>query len=385
MKKKKILFLSPLPPPFYGSAMSSEKCLEILKEKKTFTIENIKINFASEIKDIGRISFIKIKEVFKKRKEIREKIKKFDPDLIYFMPATSKIGIYKDFLFIREIKKNYSKNLVYHIRSRISEEDKKNLIKRLIYKKIFSNSNVIILDELLKKDIEEFFTKKNIFTLPNAIENEISGKEFKRITLDRKKKMGFEILFISNMYYSKGWFKLLEACKILKGKKENFMCNFIGPWPSKKEREIFLSFIKDNSLEKNVKYFGEKRGKEKNSFLEKSDVFVFPTYYELEAHPRVILEAMMFGIPVIANGIASIPSTIKHDKTGFILGENSPEEIAKYIRILIQNPKTKKIMGINARKRFLEKYEGRKYKKEFIRIINKILWPIEDPILIPLP
>jgi len=40
---KKILFLSPLPPPHYGSAMSSKMCLEILQKSKDFEIKNIGI------------------------------------------------------------------------------------------------------------------------------------------------------------------------------------------------------------------------------------------------------------------------------------------------------------------------------------------------------
>jgi hypothetical protein len=58
--KKKILFLSPLPPPNYGSAMSSKMCLDILRKSDLFEVSNIKINFAKKMDDVGVISLKKI-------------------------------------------------------------------------------------------------------------------------------------------------------------------------------------------------------------------------------------------------------------------------------------------------------------------------------------
>jgi hypothetical protein len=100
--KKKILFLSPLPPPNYGSAMSSEECLRILKQSKNFEVRNIKINFASEMKNVGKINLNKIKGIKRLKKEIKFNITKFKPDLIYFMPATAKIGLLREYLLIKQ-------------------------------------------------------------------------------------------------------------------------------------------------------------------------------------------------------------------------------------------------------------------------------------------
>jgi glycosyltransferase involved in cell wall biosynthesis len=172
------------------------------------------------------------------------------------------------------------------------------------------------------------------------------------------------------MYESKGWFLLLQACKILKKRKIRFKCNFVGGWPGENEKNKFKSFIKAENLESEVKFFGTKTGNEKESFFEKANIFVFPTYYELEAHPRVILEAMMYGLPIIANKHSSISNTIRDRKDGLIIKKNSPEEIAKLIISLDKNKKLREKLGRNARKRFLDNYEMKKYKKKFARIIE---------------
>ena len=152
----------------------------------------------------------------------------------------------------------------------------------------------------------------------------------------------FEIIFISNMDKTKGWPKLLRACKILDKKNMDFRCSFIGAWQCKKDEKDFCNFIDNYNLKNKIKYLGEKIGKEKNKILEDSDVLVFPTEYKLETFGRVILEAMMFGLPVIANGIASIPTIIQNEKTGFVLIKNSPEEIAEKIELLIKSKNKQK-------------------------------------------
>lgn len=372
MKYKKILFLSPLPPPYYGSSISSEICLKILKNSKKFEVKNIKLNYSMNMEDIGKININKIKGFFRVKKEIKKSIQKFNPDVIYMVPATSYQGISRDYLFAREIKKNWKGKILFHIRSRIAKEDWKNYIKRYLLKELLKNQRAIILGKELAPDLHNLINKKDIYILPNAIKNEISNKKVDKIIKKRRKNQQFNILFLSNMNKEKGWPKLLEACKILNEKKIKFRCDFIGAWQSSSDKIYFNNFIKKHNLEKRIFTHGEKTGKEKNKFLEKANLLVFPTEYKLETFGRVIIEAMMFGIPVIANGIASITSIIKNNEVGFILKENSPKEIAEKLEKLYNNKELGIKIGKAGRKRFLKYYEIKDYSKKFLEIFKKV-------------
>jgi len=365
---KKILFLSTLPPPYYGSAMSSKMCLEILKDSKEFEVENIKLNYSEEIEDMGKINLNKFKGFFYVKKQIKEKIQKFKPDFIYCFSGTDGLGLFRDWLFVKEIKKHWKGKILFHLRSRIEEKQWNNKIFRKIYKEIFENEKAIVLDKSLKQDLHKLIDEKDFFILPNAIKNEIKNIDIKRILKSRKQNKKINILFLSHMSKTKGWVELLEACKILNKKNINFICNFVGGWWNKEDKIFFYDFIKKNKLEKNVFYLGKKIGKEKNKILEKSDLLIYPT--KLDTFGRVIIEAMMFAIPVIANGICAILTTIKHGETGFILKNNSPEEIADYAQKLIKNKKLRETMGLKGRKRFLKEYEINVFRKKFLKIIK---------------
>ena len=311
---KKILFLSPLPPPYYGSAISSEMCLDILKNTKDIEVRNIKLNYSKEMSDVGKIDLGKIKGSFEVKKEIGKQIRKFNPEIVYFIPATSGFALIRDFLFAEEIKKSYKKKILFHIRSRTT----RNSFNDILYKKMFLNQKAIVLGESLVSDISPWIKKDDISILPNAVKNVISDYQLKSIISHRKKNEFLNILFLSNMDETKGWPKLLEACKILKRKGFSFRCDFVGAWQSKEDEKDFCDFVKKNDLEKIVFAHGRKTGKEKNTFLAKANVLVFPTEYKFETFGRVILEAYMFAVPVIANKIATISDTIQDKKTGSV-------------------------------------------------------------------
>jgi len=367
---KKILFLSPLPPPHYGSAMSSEECLNILKNTSKFKINNIQLNYSKDMSDVGTINFQKIKGILEVARKII-KTRKEKLDFIYFMPGLVGLGLYRDSFFIFLCKLFLRKKMIFHIRERITEEQWENKFWRFLYKLNFRNSRVIVLDERLKQDLHGIIEDEKIYVLPNAIKNIVSSSKIKKIINKRKQQNSFNILFYSNMDKAKGWPKVLDACRILHNKKIDFQCKFIGAWISNKDKKEFDKFIKKNGLQEKAFSVGRKTGKERDKIIETSDILVFPTEYKPETFGRVIIEGMMFGLPVIANGIAAIPTIIQHGKTGFVLKHNTGEEIAGYMEKL-KNRRLRERMGALGRKRFLKEYEIKNYSKKFIGILNKV-------------
>jgi glycosyltransferase involved in cell wall biosynthesis len=367
--KKKILFLSPLPPPHYGSAMSSKMCLDILRSSKEVEVDNIKLNYSKKMSDVGRINFSKILGIRKVKKDILDKISNEKYDLVYMVPATSGLGFLRDSYFAKILNKKYNGHILYHLRSRVLEKTWNNKVMKALYNKIFPGNKAIVLDKNLEKDLHKLISKKNTFILPNAIENTLSERSFRNVMLSRKKRDKFNILFLSNMDETKGWKKLLYSCKLLNDEKVNFVCNFVGAWKSEKDKKWFHKFVEKNNLEKKAFSLGKRVGKEKEKILEKSDLLVFPTEYPLETFGRVIIEGMMYGLPVIANGIASIPTTIQDGETGIVLRENSPETIKEAI-VKLKDKKLREKMGIKGRKRFLKEYQLDIYKKRFLKILK---------------
>lgn len=366
---KKILFLSPLPPPFYGSAISSKMCLEILKESDKYSVNYLKVNHTGLAKGIGKFSikkyFWSIVIYFRIIKQLT--IAKYD--IIYYVPATAGLALFRDFLFLGTIRTIWKGKIILHLRSRFLDKDLKNSVMSQIIKNMLKCERLILLGKELFENLNNFVPEEKVAYIPNAIPISISNQEFTNIVNQRSNNLPIKILFLSNMMIEKGWLKLLEACKILKNRGLNYQCDFVGEWPSKKEEKIFSNFVIQNKLNDNVKYNGPKFGKEKNQYLINSDLLVFPTDYKLETFGRVIIEAMEYGLPVIANGIGTIPSIIEHEQTGLLLINNTPEEISNCI-LKLNDFIIRNSMGLNAREKFLKSYTIGVYKSRFLKVFD---------------
>lgn len=372
VEKKKILYLSPLPPPFYGSALSSQTCLNILNENDNIEVFNIKLNYSKTFQDVGSFSFYKIWGYINAICNSIYYFYKFKPDLIYIMPATSGWAFLRDFS-LSLLFKILNSNIIFHLRTRLNEPNK---LKHLIFKKTFNNNFAIILGEELKSEISKYFKEENIMILPNAIEGTLVEEEYKRIEDKRNVEKHFRLLFLSNMMMSKGWPKVLEAANYLNKKGVDFTLKFAGNWPSPTEERFFHKYVTDNNLYEKIIYVGSINDESKSEIFGNSDVLLFPTEYKQETFGRVIIEAMEYGIPVIANCIGSIPSIISHGKTGFVLKVNSVEEISNYV-LELKNQDVLIQMGRDSRLRFQEYFEIENYTKKFISDIEFVLMKIE--------
>ena len=61
-------------------------------------------------------------------------------------------------------------------------------------------------------------------------------------------------------------------------------------------------------------------------------------------------------LPVIGTNIGGIPEIIDNGKNGYIIDVDNPVELAKKLIILIQDPKKRISLGIEARKKVIKKF-----------------------------
>jgi glycosyltransferase involved in cell wall biosynthesis len=64
------------------------------------------------------------------------------------------------------------------------------------------------------------------------------------------------------------------------------------------------------------------------------DLFVLPTHPG-EGIPRVLLEAMTGGVPVVTTRVAGIPSLVKHQVNGWLVDEPSAAAVAAAIEGIV--------------------------------------------------
>ena len=364
--KSKILFILHLPPPIHGSAMVGKYIKDSKVVENTFDTEFINLSTSLTIDEIGKNPIIKIARYIKIIFKTLIALISFQPNMVYLAITAKGMGFYKDFP-IALLVKLFGKKLVLHYHSKgVSNYQDKPLDNRL-YKILFKSSKVILLSENLFKDISKYVAKKDVYYCPNGIPVlEYSNNDF---SLQDERTP--QLLFLSNLIESKGIYILLEALEILKNKGLKFYCNLVGGEGDISSIQL-NNRLKSQKLENCVTYLGKKYNHEKWSFFLSSDAFVFPTYYHNECFPLVLLEAMMFGLPIISTYEGGIPDIINHQETGFIVERQNSIELAERIKFIIENPDLAKQMGKRARNQFLQSFTLEVFENNLVNILNQI-------------
>lgn len=357
MKKPKILFIMHMPPPVHGAAMMGKHIHDNQLINSSFDCHYINLTTAKDLADIGKIRLQKITQLCKLLKIIRSEVKSFKPQLVYVTPNAKGGAFYKDFILIQMLKLMGCKVIAhYHNKGVALQQDK--IIDNLMYHAFFKNLKVILLAKNLYQDIKKYINYNNVYICPNGI-------PIHQI-LPTIHKTEFNILFLSNMMKEKGVWDLVEACTILKKKGKVIKCHFVGKWSDITE-EKFNNTIKKQKLTDSVFAYGAKYGSEKDCFLQKANIFVFPTYYNNECFPLVLLEAMEQGLPCISTNEGGIPAIIENGKTGYIIEKHSPKVIAEKIEYLMEHPQQCINMGEAGKAKFFNEFTLDKFE---IRIKN---------------
>ena len=126
------------------------------------------------------------------------------------------------------------------------------------------------------------------------------------------------------------------------------------------------------NLKDNVEFKGYLVGKEKFNIFKNAHIFTIPSY--TEGFPTVVLEAMAAGAAIIYTPVGGLINTMVDGKNGFVVKSipPNPEEIAKKIIQLFENPKLMKKMSANNLIEAKEKYDAEILSKEIGKIYELI-------------
>lgn len=196
---------------------------------------------------------------------------------------------------------------------------------------------------------------------------------------NEKTKLGIKgtdkiIGFVGRLVEEKGIKDLMLASFMVRKKIPNAVFLIIGPKePVRKDCFDPEIFSKEYNLGEKTLFLGETSEMPKLYSL--MDIFVLPSHRE--GLGLVLLEASAMEKPVIGTDIRGCREAVDKNKTGLLVPAKNPEELAKAIIYLIENPGIGEEMGKAGREKVLREFDENiifdRIKKEYSRLINKKL------------
>ncbi|MDQ3701073.1 MAG: glycosyltransferase family 4 protein [Chloroflexota bacterium] len=187
------------------------------------------------------------------------------------------------------------------------------------------------------------------------------------------------LLYLSSMIESKGYWDVLEACRLLKERHVPFHTDFCGEFsPARDDQRYtsaaeaqaaFLRSIKAWQLTDAVTWHGNVAGEQKVARLRQAHCLILPTRYYNEGQPVSIIEALAFGKVILATPYRAIPDMLVHDYNGYFVDALSPQTIADRVEWLWRHPDDVQRLSANSVSHFRAQFTREQHVDSLLRVL----------------
>ena len=371
IKHPRILFICTLPPPIHGSAVVSQQIKDSRLINDSFDCDWVNLGTSRRMDEIGTRTLAKPFRFIKAWLRTLWLLITHRYALCYLAITCHGVGFLKDAPFML-LARLFCKRQVIHQHNKGMAKDVDRWPFRWLFPLCYKNVKVILLSWHLYPDIEKVVKKEDVFICPNGIKvvgSKVQGSH-QLLRKDSETNRVPRLLFLSNLIESKGVFVLLDALKILKDEGYSFICNFVGGETKEIDTKRFNEAVERRGLCGMAVYVGRKYGEDKETELENTDVFVFPTYYENETFGLVNLEAMAHRKPIVATNEGGIPDVVKNGVNGLICEREDPSSLARCIEKLICDPLLRHQMGEMGYRILHEKFTDMVFEERIKEILT---------------
>lgn len=201
--------------------------------------------------------------------------------------------------------------------------------------------------------------KKQVFVLPNPTElpTQIPHRENSTPVI---------LVFCGRVGERKGAFDLITAfAQLSEQQKKSAQLILAGDGEIEKAQQLAAQF----NIAEQVTFLGWINSQERDKILSQADVFILPSYNE--GLPMAILEAMGWGLPIIATPVGGIPELVINNQNGLIVTPGNIQELSEAIALLIKDEQLRLSLGTVARKN-VEPYDINNYCCRLVDIYRSL-------------
>ena len=180
------------------------------------------------------------------------------------------------------------------------------------------------------------------------------------------KDSDFCVLNNARLTRQKAQWTLIKAAAILKRQNEHVRILIVGEGPLEKELRTQIASENVGDI---VQLLGFRT--DINQLLTVSNIFALPSIDE--GMPMALLEAAAASKPIISTLVGDIGKLIQHEKTGLVIGTESPSELASAILRLKNNASLAQQLAHEAHTLMQQQYSSHAMCSAYIIIYDQLL------------
>lgn len=255
--------------------------------------------------------------------------------IVHVNPSLDLKSFYRDAIFIF-LAKLFSRGVLVYWHGwddRLAREVSLDKRKYKLFSKTYRRADKhVVLGSCFANQLKQLGVTSDIIVESNAASDEY----LKEMILSPKEVPSpnepVTVLFIARIEKAKGIFIAIDAVSQLSS-KYNIKLMIAGGGSALSEVKAYLEEKKLN----NIELVGYLNGFAKHSAFLKADLLLFPTFHN-EGMPISIIEAMLYGIPIVTRPVGGIPDWVENEKNGLLTNSLDPAQFSYLVQTLVQNP-----------------------------------------------
>ncbi len=345
MKRRRLIVVGPLPPPLHGVAVSTSLVLGSSRLRECFDVEHVDTSDHRPRDNVGRWDLENIRLGLRALARLCRRLAG-DRGVVYVPLSQNAAAFLRDSLFIWSAHLGGWK-VAAHLRGsdfQAFHRQSSRPLRMWMRSTLRRIDSVAVMGSTLRWVFDGLVPAERIVVVPNGTPE--PGPTTASVDPDH-------VLFLSNLRRRKGVVEAVEAALLVRSKRPSTRFTFVGDWEDVElEKRLRARTASQNGA---IVFRPSVQGREKDELLASAAVFLFPPV-EPEGHPRVVLEALAAGLPVVTTDRGAIRETVVDGESGFVLDEPLPALLADRIITLLEDEGLRHRFSTGASRRYRDSF-----------------------------
>lgn len=353
------------PPPLHGQALAIQALVQ--GPVPGVEVQHLRMHFSAEVDQIGRFRAGKLLHLASLAGRGVWILARQRDLILYYPPGATLMPLLRDVVLLSLWRPLAWATVLHFHAGGVSEFVEQRSWLRSLARRALGRADAAI--HLLPSATPDgqYFEAGRVFNVPNGVDVPVATRS--RPADDDE----FRLLFVGLHTESKGVLQVLEAVHRLRQRGVRARAHMVGQWRSADEERAARLLLRRLELDPDAVHFcGRLEGSAKWQQYADADAFFFPTTYEAELMPLVLLEAMAHSLPVVATRWRCIPDVVQHGRSGSLFSPGDLPVAVEQLESLARDPGLRQERGRAGRQRYLRLFTLKRHLSAMAAVFHQV-------------
>ena len=248
---------------------------------------------------------------------------------------------------------------------------------RMLSRFSINSAAAVTANSSFTKAAVENISAKKADVIPMGVDISLFSSSSASAVASVRKKYSIKgkmLLFVGRLAEKKCVAYLISAMKSVIGEFPDCKLVIVGDGPEKK---ALVSQVQHLGLWGNIVFAGSLPNRELPPYYRAADAFILPSIVDSRGDTEglgvVLLEAIAAGTPVIASSVGGIPDIVIDSRTGLLVRQKNPEQLASAIKKLLGSKVLSRRLSAAAKNHIAKKYSWQEVGSGFYSLLSSVL------------